>query len=92
MWCVRSARPGRARTRVSFARRPTDARRARAHSHKHTTVALGRRINFLTGVNGSGKSAVLVAITVGLAGKANFTGRGASPRAASGNPCALCAL
>lgn len=46
------------------------------------TIKLKPRINFITGVNGSGKSAVLVAITVGLAGKASFTGRGACARCA----------
>lgn len=43
-------------------------------------VVTGSQINFITGVNGSGKSALLVAINVALAGKMSFTGRGASVR------------
>ncbi|KZV60246.1 P-loop containing nucleoside triphosphate hydrolase protein [Peniophora sp. CONT] len=44
--------------------------------HRYLTFDLGSRINFVIGHNGSGKSAVLSAITVGLGGKANSTGRG----------------
>jgi DNA repair exonuclease SbcCD ATPase subunit len=47
-----------------------------ASSHKHTTVTFGKHINFITGVNGSGKSAVLIAITVVLGGKASFARAG----------------
>ena len=46
--------------------------------HKHLTVNLGPLINFVTGHNGSGKSAVLAAITICLGGKATATNRGGS--------------
>ncbi|KAJ7134841.1 P-loop containing nucleoside triphosphate hydrolase protein [Mycena epipterygia] len=44
--------------------------------HKFLTFSFGPQINFIIGHNGSGKSAVLSAITVALGGKANSTGRG----------------
>ncbi|KZP31527.1 P-loop containing nucleoside triphosphate hydrolase protein [Athelia psychrophila] len=44
--------------------------------HKFLTFTFGPQINFIIGHNGSGKSAVLSAITVALGGKANSTGRG----------------
>ncbi|OJA17188.1 hypothetical protein AZE42_00230 [Rhizopogon vesiculosus] len=44
--------------------------------HKRLTFTFGPQINFIIGHNGSGKSAVLSAITVALGGKANSTGRG----------------
>ncbi|KAF8895600.1 hypothetical protein BD779DRAFT_1434318 [Infundibulicybe gibba] len=44
--------------------------------HKYLTFSFGPQINFIIGHNGSGKSAVLSAITVVLGGKANSTGRG----------------
>ncbi|KAI0700048.1 P-loop containing nucleoside triphosphate hydrolase protein [Cerioporus squamosus] len=44
--------------------------------HKYLTFSLGPQINFIIGHNGSGKSAVLSALTVALGGKANSTGRG----------------
>ncbi|KAJ6585226.1 P-loop containing nucleoside triphosphate hydrolase protein [Mycena capillaripes] len=44
--------------------------------HKYLTFSFGPQINFIIGHNGSGKSAVLSAITVALGGKANSTGRG----------------
>ncbi|KAF9018540.1 P-loop containing nucleoside triphosphate hydrolase protein [Hymenopellis radicata] len=43
--------------------------------HKYLTFSFGPQINFIIGHNGSGKSAVLSAITVALGGKANSTGR-----------------
>lgn len=46
------------------------------HSKLH--VALGPLINFIIGHNGSGKSAVLTAITLCLGGKATSTNRGQS--------------
>ncbi|KAI0755297.1 P-loop containing nucleoside triphosphate hydrolase protein [Daedaleopsis nitida] len=44
--------------------------------HKFLTFSLGPQINFIIGHNGSGKSAVLSALTVALGGKATSTGRG----------------
>ncbi|OCH91917.1 P-loop containing nucleoside triphosphate hydrolase protein [Obba rivulosa] len=44
--------------------------------HKYLTFNLGPQINFIIGHNGSGKSAVLSALTVALGGKATSTGRG----------------
>ncbi|TFY72836.1 hypothetical protein EVG20_g177 [Dentipellis fragilis] len=44
--------------------------------HKYLTFKMGPQINFIIGHNGSGKSAVLSAITVALGGKATSTGRG----------------
>ncbi|XP_036981226.1 structural maintenance of chromosomes protein 6 isoform X2 [Acanthopagrus latus] len=38
----------------------------------------GPNVNFIVGNNGSGKSAILTALIVGLGGKATFTNRGAS--------------
>ena len=46
--------------------------------HKHFDVQLGPLINFITGHNGSGKSAILTAITICLGGKATSTNRGGS--------------
>ncbi|KZT64630.1 P-loop containing nucleoside triphosphate hydrolase protein [Daedalea quercina L-15889] len=44
--------------------------------HKYLTFTFGPQINFIIGHNGSGKSAVLSALTVALGGKATSTGRG----------------
>lgn len=49
------------------------------HSRLH--VALGPLINFIIGHNGSGKSAVLTAITLCLGGKATSTNRGQNLKA-----------
>ncbi|KAH8727160.1 dna repair protein-like protein rad18 [Phaeosphaeriaceae sp. PMI808] len=43
--------------------------------HEHLTVTLGPLINFIIGHNGSGKSAVLTALTICLGGKATATNR-----------------
>ncbi|KAG6853816.1 hypothetical protein C0991_001062 [Blastosporella zonata] len=44
--------------------------------HAFLKFEFGPQINFIIGHNGSGKSAVLSAITVALGGKSNSTGRG----------------
>ncbi|KAF7288674.1 p-loop containing nucleoside triphosphate hydrolase protein [Mycena chlorophos] len=44
--------------------------------HQALTFNFGPQMNFIIGHNGSGKSAVLTAITVALGGKAAATGRG----------------
>ena len=46
--------------------------------HDKLHVELGPLINFIVGLNGSGKSAVLTAITLCLGGKTSSTNRGAS--------------
>lgn len=46
--------------------------------HEQLTVRLGPLINFIIGHNGSGKSAVLTALTLCLGGKATATNRGQS--------------
>ncbi|KAJ5738267.1 hypothetical protein N7493_001422, partial [Penicillium malachiteum] len=46
--------------------------------HDHFSVELGPLINFITGKNGSGKSAILTALTLCLGGKASATNRGQS--------------
>jgi structural maintenance of chromosomes protein 6 len=46
--------------------------------HTNFLVEFRPRINFVVGSNGSGKSAVLTALTVGLGGKASFTSRGSN--------------
>ena len=46
--------------------------------HTYLEVSLGALINFIIGHNGSGKSAVLTAITICLGGKATATNRGQS--------------
>ncbi|WFD31681.1 RNA helicase [Malassezia sp. CBS 17886] len=48
--------------------------------HRHLSIQLGPRINFIIGHNGSGKSAILTAIMVALGGKAATTSRGSSLR------------
>lgn len=49
--------------------------------HANLTVKLGPRINFIIGHNGSGKSAVLTALTICLGGKATATNRGQNLKA-----------
>lgn len=44
--------------------------------HRYLSFTFGPQINFIIGHNGSGKSAVLSAITVALGGRVNSTGRG----------------
>ena len=46
--------------------------------HSFLEISLGPLINFIIGHNGSGKSAVLTALTICLGGKAAATNRGGS--------------
>lgn len=46
--------------------------------HEYFEVGLSPLINFIVGRNGSGKSAILAAITICLGGKATATNRGQS--------------
>lgn len=46
--------------------------------HEHFSVELGPLINFIVGKNGSGKSAILTALTLCLGAKASATNRGQS--------------
>ncbi|XP_076651994.1 structural maintenance of chromosomes 6 isoform X2 [Halictus rubicundus] len=46
--------------------------------HDAMEVILNPNVNFIVGRNGSGKSAILTALTVGLGARANVTSRGAS--------------
>ncbi|XP_012142309.2 structural maintenance of chromosomes 6 isoform X1 [Megachile rotundata] len=46
--------------------------------HDALEVTLNPNVNFIVGRNGSGKSAILTALTVGLGARANITSRGAS--------------
>ena len=48
--------------------------------HRRFDIDFGPLINFIVGHNGSGKSAVLTAITICLGGKATSTNRGQSLR------------
>lgn len=45
-------------------------------SHENFELELGPQLNFIVGNNGSGKSAILTAITIGLGGKTSDTNRG----------------
>ncbi|KAF3763752.1 hypothetical protein M406DRAFT_85163 [Cryphonectria parasitica EP155] len=49
--------------------------------HSSLNVELGPLLNFIVGENGSGKSAILTAITLCLGGKASATNRGGSLKA-----------
>ncbi|XP_011496853.1 PREDICTED: structural maintenance of chromosomes protein 6 [Ceratosolen solmsi marchali] len=46
--------------------------------HDAMEVNLNHRVNFIVGVNGSGKSAILTALTIGLGARAKATDRGPS--------------
>lgn len=46
--------------------------------HENLEVTFNRNVNFIVGRNGSGKSAVLTALVVGLGGRASATNRGSS--------------
>lgn len=44
--------------------------------HSHLELEFNAMINFITGRNGSGKSAIMAALVVALGGSASLTGRG----------------
>ncbi|XP_039263379.1 structural maintenance of chromosomes protein 6-like isoform X2 [Styela clava] len=46
--------------------------------HSQLTMSFSSNVNFIVGKNGSGKSAIITAIVVGLGGKASSTSRGSS--------------
>lgn len=46
--------------------------------HDALEVDLNPNVNFIVGRNGSGKSAILTALIVGLGGKTKLTNRGSS--------------
>lgn len=46
--------------------------------HDALEITLNKNVNFIVGRNGSGKSAILTALTVGLGARANVTSRGTS--------------
>lgn len=48
--------------------------------HNSMSVDLNQKVNFIVGANGSGKSAILTALTVGLGARATVTNRGPSIR------------
>lgn len=55
--------------------------------HENFEMEFGPRLNFIVGNNGSGKSAILTAITVGLGAKASETNRGNSLKDLIKNGC-----
>ena len=57
--------------------------------HSNLTVDFNARTNLLVGQNGSGKSAILTALIIGLGSKANATNRSSSIK---GNDCFFCTL
>ncbi|KAG6919641.1 hypothetical protein DXG01_003505 [Tephrocybe rancida] len=57
--------------------------------HKFLKFEFGPQINFIIGHNGSGKSAVLSAITVALGGKSTSTGRGSGLKSFIKEGCAV---
>jgi chromosome segregation ATPase len=46
--------------------------------HKKFSVTFGHHLNYITGANGSGKSAIVSAIQLCLGGSSKLTGRGSS--------------
>lgn len=55
--------------------------------HTMLEVPLGPNVNFIIGRNGSGKSAIMTALVVGLGGKATTTNRGNSLKGFIKNKC-----
>lgn len=55
--------------------------------HTMLEVPLGPNVNFIIGRNGSGKSAIMTALVVGLGGKATTTNRGNSLKGFIKNQC-----
>jgi AAA15 family ATPase/GTPase len=68
-------------------------------NHEHLTAKFGRNVNFIVGVNGSGKSAILTGLTLVLGGQVkqlapptfrnpprNFSCRAPSPRVLPRSP------
>lgn len=55
--------------------------------HTMLEVPLGANVNFIIGQNGSGKSAIMTALVVGLGGKATTTSRGNSLKGFIKNKC-----
>lgn len=43
--------------------------------HENLVINFNRRVNYLIGSNGSGKSAIITAIVIGLGGRASDTNR-----------------
>jgi len=60
--------------------------------HVKLEVRLGANVNFVIGRNGSGKSAILTALIVGLGGKANMTHRGNSLKGFIKEGCNFCII
>lgn len=52
--------------------------------HEALEIPLNKNVNFIVGRNGSGKSAILAALTVGLGARANVTSRGTSVKGECG--------
>lgn len=50
--------------------------RVRVRAIAHSLACWGRHVNFITGANGSGKSAIVAAIQLCLGSSAKRTGRG----------------
>lgn len=60
--------------------------------HKKLEVSPGANVNFIIGRNGSGKSAILTGLIVGLGGKANMTSRGNSLKGFIKEGCQYCSV
>nr|QIC49993.1 structural maintenance of chromosomes protein 6 [Actinia equina] len=60
--------------------------------HTMLEVPFGSNVNFVIGRNGSGKSAIMTGIVVGLGGKANTTNRGSSLKGFIKDKCSYCQI